>query len=370
LPSGIEKRAEAGQSQKPETQGLNAMLNSSSSFAALPLKSFGDHRSLRNHVHKNATLLYRPAPVGDREGVRISRDDQSAGFSIPTVDAAPKRGIKRNSLTWPGMGVELVKATTHERVDYGFNSRLHLLVAYHQGVRRDGESYVEGLPRSSLRDVAQKLTFVPAGRQYREWHDPRIPTDITYFYFDPAELEIDTDDNFVDLSFEPRLLFEDAGIWNILTKLRQAAEAPGGANTIYIEALGVVLIHELIRLNSGTPRAQAAAVKGGLAAWQQRMVTTYIEEHLSEQISIATLARLARLSTFHFCRAFKQSFGVPPHRYHTNRRIERAKIMLAERKHSVTEIGLTVGFSETSSFSAVFRKVTGQTPSRYHRGLD
>jgi AraC family transcriptional regulator len=75
------------------------------------------------------------------------------------------------------------------------------------------------------------------------------------------------------------------------------------------------------------------------------------------------------LSTFHFCRAFKQSFGVPPHRYHTNRRIEQAKAMLAERKHSVTEVGLTVGFSETSSFTAVFRKITGQTPSRYHRAF-
>jgi len=345
------------------------MLNSSSSFALTPLKSFGDDSSLRNHVHNNATLLYRPAPIGPRERVRISRDEQSTDFSIPTVDAAPKRGVNRSSLTWRGMGVELVKATTHERVDYGFNSRLHLLVAYHQGVRRDGESYVEGLPRSSLRDVAQKLTFVPAGHQYREWHDPRIPAEIIYFYFDPAELRIDSDEHFVDPPLEPRLFFEDAGIWNILTKLRQAAEVPGGANNIYIEALGVVLIHELIRLNTGTPRAQAA-VKGGLAAWQQRMVTTYIEEHISEQIPIATLARLARLSTFHFCRAFKQSFGVPPHRYHTIRRIERAKMMLAERKHSVTEIGLTVGFSETSSFTAVFRKITGQTPGRYHRALD
>ena len=89
----------------------------------------------------------------------------------------------------------------------------------------------------------------------------------------------------------------------------------------------------------------------------------------SEQIPLATLARLVRLSAFHFCRAFKQSFGVPPHRYHTNRRIEQAKVMLAARKYSVTEVGLTLGFSETSSFTAVFRKITGQTPSRYYRDL-
>ena len=52
-------------------------------------------------------------------------------------------------------------------------------------------------------------------------------------------------------------------------------------------------------------------VRGGLAAWQQRVVTDYVEEHLAEQIPLATLAGLARLSPYHFSRAFKQSFGVP-----------------------------------------------------------
>jgi len=125
---------------------------------------------------------------------------------------------------------------------------------------------------------------------------------------------------------------------------------------------------QLIRLNRGVPRNEAP-VRGGLAAWQQRVVTSYVEEHLPEQIPLAALAGLARLSTYYFCRAFKQSFGVPPHRYHTSRRIEQAKVMLAARKHSVTEIGLTLGFSDTSSFTAAFRKITGQTPSSYQRSL-
>jgi AraC family transcriptional regulator len=256
----------------------------------------------------------------------------------------------------------------HHRVDFRFRSHLHLLAAYQQGVRRDGASYVEGLARSTLRDVARKLTFAPERHEYHEWHDPRVPAGVTYFYFDPAELQNDREENLVDMPLAPRLFFEDATIWSTVAKLRQAIDAPDGANRLYAEALGVVLIHELARLNRGTPRTEAA-VKGGLAGWQQRIVTAYVEEHLSEQIPLVTLARLARLSTFHFCRAFKQSFGVPPHRYHTNRRIEKAKVMLAGRKHSVTEVGLTIGFSETSSFTAVFRKITGQTPSRYHRAL-
>jgi AraC family transcriptional regulator len=43
--------------------------------------------------------------------------------------------------------------------------------------------------------------------------------------------------------------------------------------------------------------------------------------------------------------------------------------LLAERKLSVTEIGLDVGFSEPSSFTSAYRKVTGETPSDYRRSL-
>jgi AraC family transcriptional regulator len=343
------------------------MLNSSSSFGVLPLQSFADSGS-QNLAHNAAALTCRPTRRGNDEGIRSAQGSQSADHLIPTVKIAPRRSVHRSGVMWSGMGVEVIHATTTERLDFSFHSSMHLLAAYQQGVRRDGESYVDDLTRSTLRDVAKKLTFVPAGLPYREWQDPVTSTRVTYIYFDPEKLKIDADEGFSDRLLLPRLFFEDATIWNTVEKFRQAVEAERDANRPYIEALGTVLLHDLGRLYSGTKRSETA-VKGGLAAWQQRSVTAYIEQHLSEQIPLATLARLVRLSTFHFCRAFKQSFGVPPHRYHTNRRIERAKVMLAERRHSVTEIGLSVGFSETSSFTAVFRKLTGQTPSRYHRAL-
>ena len=110
-----------------------------------------------------------------------------------------------------------------------------------------------------------------------------------------------------------------------------------------------------------------AFAKGGLAAWQQRAVTAYIEEHLAEPILLATLAQLVRLSPYYFCRAFKRSLGLPPHRYHSNRRIEHAKRLLAKAEPSVTDVGRIVGYSETSSFTAAFHKATGLTPTAYRR---
>jgi AraC family transcriptional regulator len=297
-----------------------------------------------------------------------SPGEQSADLTRASVEISPHGAATRRGLAWRGMGAELVQAMRHERIEYSFRSPVHLLAAYEHGVRRDGETFVEGLPRSTLRDVARKLTFAPAGHAYREWHEPRTAMAVMYFQFDPAELQIDPEVSLADLSLAPRMFFEDAAIWSTAVKLTRALESPGTEDRLYFEALGVVLVHELMRLNSGAQCAKAR-VQGGLAAWQQRIVTTYIEEHLPEQISLATLAQLVRLSPYYFCRAFKQSFGIPPHRYHTSRRIEHAKTLLAERKYSVTEVGLTLGFSETSSFTAAFRRVTGQTPSSYHRGL-
>lgn len=115
------------------------------------------------------------------------------------------------------------------------------------------------------------------------------------------------------------------------------------------------------------PPPFGAIFRGGLAAWQKRTVAEHIEHHLAECIPLRELAGLARLSPYHFSRAFKQSFGAPPHRYHLMRRIERAKAWLASTLMSVTEIGLALGFADTSAFSATFHKLTGFTPSAFLR---
>jgi AraC family transcriptional regulator len=295
-------------------------------------------------------------------------DHRAPGVADRTVEIFPADAVKRRAVSWDGMTVEIVQATQSERTEYRFKGPRHLLAVYEQGERRDGESFVEGLPRSTRRDFKRKLVFVPAGHEYSDWQEPRSLTRVVYFYFDPSKMPTLPQADVAGTRLSPRLFFEDTTLWDTAVKLRKQIESAGSDNRLYFEALGVVLAHELVRLNAGI-RPVEAPVRGGLAGWQQRIVTSYIEEHLSEQIPLATLARLVRLSPYYFCRAFKQSLGMPPHRYHNSRRIEHAKALLAKPELSVTEIGLTVGFSETSSFTAAFRKATGQTPTGYHRSL-
>src|SRR3984893_5872727 len=88
-----------------------------------------------------------------------------------------------------------------------------------------------------------------------------------------------------------------------------------------------------------------------------------------EDISVSALAEVARLSPFHFSRAFKESMGAPPHRFFMSRRTERAKNLLADPELSVTRIGQELGFSETRAFTTTFRRHSGLTPTAHRRSL-
>jgi AraC-like DNA-binding protein len=94
-------------------------------------------------------------------------------------------------------------------------------------------------------------------------------------------------------------------------------------------------------------------------------VCTHIDRHYAQPLTIVRLARLARLSPYHFIRAFKTATGVTPHQYLRTRRIERAKELLVTTAFPVTEICDQVGFQSLGSFSTLFRRLTGETPAEF-----
>ena len=75
------------------------------------------------------------------------------------------------------------------------------------------------------------------------------------------------------------------------------------------------------------------------------VVAAYIEKHIAESITVHALARFVYLTSHCFSRAFKRSFGIPPHRYVIQQRIERGKTLLAGSAWSIAEIALALGFT-------------------------
>jgi AraC family transcriptional regulator len=292
----------------------------------------------------------------------------SAMTGMPHVAISPPAIAQRKGVQWDPVQVEQMELIRHASFDYEFKGPRHLLIASERAERYDGETLIDGLPRSNRREWNRRMTFIPAGHRFYGWQKPRSLLRCTFIHVDPLSSLLCSELRFAELDFRPRLFFFDADVWATALKLKAQLQYPCRSQKAYVEALGIALAHELTRLNEAGS-ALASETRGGLPGWQQKKVAQYIEEHLANEISLLSLAQLVRLSPFHFSRAFKQSFGMPPHRYLTWQRIERAKALLGERKLSVTEIGLDVGFSETSSFTAAFRKLTGETPTAYRRSL-
>jgi AraC family transcriptional regulator len=284
------------------------------------------------------------------------------------VALSPSRSLERKVADWRGLRAVAIKLTSRQPMEFNLTEQSHLLVALEHARRYDGETMVEGLPKSTRRDLTHKLTFIPSGCAFSGWMKPLESLQATLFYIDPSLLTVDAGRGVAAAEVRPRLFFDDDGIWQTVLKLKAQIGSADAGDRLYAEALGAVLAHEIIRLDDGVP--VLSPMRGGLAARQQRRIVEFIEEHLADDFPLATLANLAQLSTYHFARAFKRSFGIPPHRYHTNRRIERARALLADPKASVADVALEVGFSGASAFAATFRRATGQTPTDYRRGLE
>jgi AraC family transcriptional regulator len=241
-----------------------------------------------------------------------------------------------------------------------------LLVAYERAERDDGETLIEGLPRSTLREFNCKLSLVPAGHRFYGWQKPRVLTRVSYFYIDSQDRLFDPRSGITSTAISPRLFFFDQAVWDTALKLKAEVGNSEPWSREYAEALSLVLMQEILRLERKTS-ASVRSLRGGLPVWRQKHVVDFIEEHLAEEISLTALAELADLSLYHFARAFTQSFDMPPHRYHMARRMDRAKSLLQRPTLSVTQIGIQLGFRETSSFTRAFRRFTGLTPTEYRR---
>jgi hypothetical protein len=231
----------------------------------------------------------------------IARTTQSAAAGTDSVSSGANELSKTAATTGGAASAALSTADA-------FATHCHKLGPTDRGLRRQPQSRLRTAPAAETppkraralrhgrqRDHEGGERVLVVGMPARQ--KPRILARAAYIFIDKQASWLDHELRFGEIDFAPSLFFDADDVWDTASKLQDEAASSGTGSTLYAEALGAVLSHELDRLNNGRAKIPTPS-RGGLAAWQQKVIEQYIEEHLTEPISLAALAQLAPSAFF------------------------------------------------------------------------
>ncbi len=160
----------------------------------------------------------------------------------------------------------------------------------------------------------------------------------------------------------------DSQVSHLLAALLAEIKAGNPSGPLFAELLSRTLVIRLCTAYSANPTGspfQRVARAGGLAGWRLQSVIDRMRDDLSRTPSLQELSALARLHPDHFARAFRQTTGLPPHRYLMKARVDAAAELLIRSDTPAAGLARQLGFSDQSHFQNVFRRHMGVTPRQY-----
>jgi AraC family transcriptional regulator len=223
-------------------------------------------------------------------------------------------------------------------------------------------------------DHHSRVTSWPAGGVgiYDLEANPRVrnrgPVDWVHYHIPRETFDAFTDDN--EVSRIESLGVVHGTLDPVLHQLTQlilpSLTRPQAFSNLFLEYFRLLFCAHVAQKYSASMNG-VTRPRGGLAPWQKRRVIDLFREHLDGSIRLSTLARQCGLSVSHFARAFRQSFGTPPHHYLVRQRVESAKLMLSGTNRALSEVAQHAGFSDQPSFSRTFKAMVGITPGQWRR---
>lgn len=272
--------------------------------------------------------------------------------------------LSSHKARWDGIHVEYHRQPNHETPEHTLKQHTIGLLTQRRPVVL--ERVLNGRFQS-LRCSLGDFFLAPANTTYRSICNEE--TEFIALSLEPALFTRVAQES-VDAHIEivPQFSISDPLIQQIGLSLKAELETEGLGNRLYVESLATLLSVHLLRHYCAFGQ-KIPTYSGGLSQHKLRWAIEYINENLEKDLKLSEIAAIVGMSQYHFVRMFKQSTGLPPHRYLVERRLEKAKRLLAETDLPIAEIVYCVGFANQSSFTKVFRKHTLITPKAYREAL-
>lgn len=240
----------------------------------------------------------------------------------------------------------------------------HVFMTYSGPTRRIERKRQTSWDRSVTRNT--HVTLIPAGDVDRWDIDGGIEAQHIYIARDILPSLANDHDLRWSGVLTPRTAAPDPLGAQLVHALALATQAEGRANRTLVDHLAqAVLLHILQTHGHGSQ--PATRLRGGLTPVQLARVLELMRTRLAEPLGLEVLAQAAGLSSFHFSRAFQQTTGLSPHRYLSQLRLDRARVLLAHSDLPLTKLAAKVGYGDASYFTRTFKRQFGMTPIRYRR---
>jgi AraC family transcriptional regulator len=162
----------------------------------------------------------------------------------------------------------------------------------------------------------------------------------------------------------PHFATPDPLVYQICLALTSELASNGVCSRLYVDSLITTLSIHLLRQYFARKQL-IRSYSEGLPKNKLQQAIEYIDNHLTENLSLKEIASVVGISPHYFTSLFKQSTGLSAYQFVIYRRMERAKQLLRRQDLSITQVSLHVGFQSQSHFTNVFRKCTGMTPRVY-----
>ena len=158
----------------------------------------------------------------------------------------------------------------------------------------------------------------------------------------------------------PQLQMRDPRFQHLAWALQAELDAGDASDPLFAESLCTAMVVRLADNAGGIPTLEGR--RRTLASRTATNVIDFIESNLDQRLTLDELAALAQLSVPHFKVLFRETLGVPVHRYVVQRRVERAKDLLLQGKLSTSQVALETGFSHQSHMAHWMNRLLGLTP--------
>jgi AraC family transcriptional regulator len=175
-----------------------------------------------------------------------------------------------------------------------------------------------------------------------------------------------TDRCVADVGLHDVLKAHDPIVTAAVAAITREAQQQALGSALYVEAVATQLAVHLLR-NYAAVTFREPSGKGTLSPAQVRRLTEYIDGRLHEQLNLETLAAVVGMGVWTFTRHFRQSFGRTPHAYIIERRIARARRLLAQSRLPIKEVAAVCGFADQAHMTRVFQTHLDITPAGLRR---